>query len=299
MPLKHLKAKILLQSLNLANGEVITTWLLEYPRIIHAEMLTHRLFSRNTASSRAVPVSKMLKRIKDKPFIPSYWGKNQRGMSAANQVNFDTRDEAERLWLACLDEVLYYSKSLSDLGIHKQIANRVTEAFQYIQVVMTTTCDVNFFRLRDDENAQPEIAELARKMKEAQGIMGLSYQELNPGEWHLPFIHEEEKQEYSLKDQLVVSCARCARVSYFLVDGSESDFEKDLALANRLKDSGHFSPFEHAAVALEDKVMVGNFTGWMQYRKFIEGEDNKDVDKTTRILTPSQARSIYSNYNPL
>lgn len=297
--LRHLQAKILLQSYNLENNTTITTWLLEYPRIIHAEMLTHRLFSRNTASSRAVPVKKMLQRIKDTPFIPSYWGKNQKGMSAFNQIDFDTRDEAERLWLACLDEAVYYSQRLSDLGVHKQISNRITEAFQYIQVVMTTTSEINFYRLRDDENAQPEIAELARKMKEAQGEVGRNYQELLPGQWHLPFIQDDEKKMYSLQEQLIVSCARCARVSYFLVDGKESNFQKDLELATRLKDSRHFSPFEHAAVALEDNVMIGNFTGWMQYRKFIEGEDNDDLADTTRILTPAQSRSIYKSYNPL
>lgn len=297
MPLKS-SAKILKQSKNLANDEVITTWLLEYPRIIHAEMLTHRLFSRNTASSRAVPVKKMLQRIKDKPFVPEYWGKNQKGMSASTELDKQERDEAERLWLATMDEVLDYSERLSDLGVHKQISNRITEAFQYIQVVLTTTNQLNFMKLRDDENAQPEIHALASMMRDTEPNRE-DYQELVPGQWHLPFITKEDLQEYSLKDALIVSCARCARVSYFLVDGSESDFEKDLSLATRLKDSGHFSPFEHAAVALDDDVMVGNFTGWMQYRKFIEGEDNKDLDRTKRILTPNQARSIYNRYNPI
>ena len=294
MPLTT-SAKIINQSKNVVNKSIITTWLLEFPRCILPEFLTHRLMSKNTASSRAIPVQKMLERTKDNPFIPHYWGKNKPGMSANQEIK--NKSMAQLTWTAALDSALYYSDYLSVLDVHKQLANRITEPFQYIQMVMTTTSDLNFFKLRCDPNAQPEIQELANLMVEAKEKY-LDYHLLEPGEWHLPFITDGEIYSYSLSELLIVSCARCARVSYLLMDGTPSNFEKDLELANRLKNSGHFSPFEHAAVALPNNDMVGNFVGWMQYRKFIENEDSSDLLQVEQILTPAQAKEKYSTYYP-
>lgn len=295
MPLTT-SAKIINQSKNIDNNTIITTWLLEFPRCILPEILTHKLFSRNTASSRAIPVKKMIERTKQNPFIPSYWGKNKSGMSASEEINDSSK--AKLIWKVAIDAALSYCSYLDDLGVHKQLANRVTEPFQYIQMVMTTTSDLNFFKLRCDSNAQPEIQELANLMVESKENFN-NQKLLKAGEWHLPFITDEETNSYSLSELLIVSCARCARVSYLLVDGSPSSFQKDLELATRLKESGHFSPFEHAAVALPSKVMVGNFVGWMQYRKFIDDEDSNDLSGVKRILTPKQARYLYFNFNPI
>lgn len=260
------KAKVILDSVSLAGVRLITMEL-TYPRFIHAEFMTHRMFSRNAASSRAIPTRKMIDMIRDDPAMPVYWGKNKRGMSAKSEI--EDIKSAKHKWLEARNDALEYAMQLYQLGVHKQIVNRIIEPWKYITVICTATQWSNFFGLRRHKDAQPEIHHLADMMYKAQ-------KKSKPKErvWHIPYIQEDE-QNLSTDIKCEISTARCARVSYLTHDG-ERDIEKDRVLYQRLLtggDYGHWSPFEHIARGADRKnYKSGNFVGWEQYRKMFKGE---------------------------
>lgn len=258
-------------------GQRLTTWELTYPRFVHAELMTHRMFSRNSASSRAIPSAKLIQRVVDDPAMPVYWGANQKGMQAAAELEGEPLLECQRVWLEARDAAVGYARRLMDLGLHKQIANRVVEPWMFITVLVTATEFDNWFRLRDHAAAQPEIAWVARDMRKKY-LDGPMPQRLGVGEWHLPLIFDEDLVEArgrtpGDRDQtdvlIKVSVGRTARVSYLTHDGRR-DLDEDLRLYEQLRTSGHWSPFEHAAMALDEKRRVGNFIGWHQHRADVD-----------------------------
>lgn len=257
---------------------------LEYPRFIHSEFMTHRMFSRNASSSRAVPVITALKRIVKDPAMPIFWGKNKPGMQASEEVGSFKKKLSKGLWKASMYTSVAYAYLLHKAGGHKQHVNRITEPFQHISVVVTATHWDNFFDLRLHPAAQPEIKELARVIQEAM-------KESRPhgyGGVHLPYITEEEMdkmfdpqltdeaKEDMLDKLYTVSAARCARVSYLNHDGRVSDQQKDLSLAGRLAKERHMSPFEHQAYASPDE-WNDNLLGWKSQRNHMETEHLEDM----------------------
>lgn len=272
------------------DGVRIDTLLLRYPRFIHAEFMTHRQFSRNASSSRAIPVERLIADVENDPAIPIFWGKNQKGMQAREELDDEGQECAIDSWLAAKDNAVRVASSMAASGLHKQIVNRILEPFAHINVVVTATKWNNFFALRIHEDAQPEIKALAEAMRGA--IDGATPQILSYGEWHLPFVNSDEIAEYGgLTDPSgnlrVVSAARCARTSYKTHDGRVSSLEEDITLGERLTKSRpfHASPFEHPATPdILITVNPGNrtewfepenhrnFTGWMQNRAFMEKE---------------------------
>lgn len=281
-------AKVIADSI--ANDIRLTTLELYYPLMIHAQLMTHRMFSRNAQSNRAMPVAKMLEQVINNPAMPSHWGKNQAGMSANEEVNDINR--AKMYWKNAAKEAAEFSEGIHyNFGLHKQVANRLTMPFQYIKVIVTATEWDNFFKLRLHD-ADPTMMELARKMKGA--IQCSLAKELKPGEWHLPYINKDMSIKWdfdwlSLDKMKLCSAARCARVSYNNHDNSNPDIEKDLALADRLLRDGHMSPFENIASPMENvkkydledleegvthidrkgNKWSGNFRGWYQYRQLV------------------------------
>ncbi len=257
-------------------GVRLTTFEVTIPRIVLAEFNTHRVFSRNSASSRAIPVSKMLERVMDDPFIPIHWGKNQRGMQADEEVDQSTAINSERTWLKARDAAVAQVNALLELGIHKQIANRLLEPFMWHTILVTATEWSNFFHLRAHPDAQPEIRRGAELMKEAMDAS--TPREIGYGEWHLPLIYDEDREIESDQEKLrKISVGRCARVSYLTHDGKRNH-EKDLELHDRLFNGGHMSPMEHVATPMKkggeglgwtepENTFEGNFRGWDQYRK--------------------------------
>jgi thymidylate synthase ThyX len=266
-----IKAEVIKDSIS-TTGMRITTLKLTYPRFIHSEFLTHRMFSRNSSSSRAVPIHKLIDMVEHDPVIPSHWGKNQKGMQAEHEVDMFTKEKAVIIWLNACKSAVHYAKQLDELNIHKQVVNRLLEPFSHIQTVVTATEWENFFKLRLHKDAQPEIQQLAKAMKEALDSSDPDL--LRKGEWHLPFIYKglDELSFYSFEECLAISVARCARVSYFLRDGQLSTVDKDIELCKRLSSSDpkHLSPFEHVAVNMEDDQRYANFRGWKQLRAFVE-----------------------------
>lgn len=259
-------------------GKRLTTWELTYPRFVHAELMTHRLFSRNSASSRAIPIEKLMARIREDPALPIFWGKNQAGMQAAEEMDVIDLIEAKRLWLDARNQMLEAAERLGKLGLHKQLANRLIEPWMFITVLVSATEYSNWFHLRNHKAAQPEIAWVAKDMW--THFNESKPRELGPTEWHLPLFDEVTEMSlvnFSTEKAKKVSTGRCARVSYLTHEGKR-DVEKDIELHDKLcsgpssGEPGHWSPFEHVALALAEPTRIGNFIGWKQYRKEFETE---------------------------
>ncbi len=282
-------AKSVLSSVS-PDGVRIDTLLLRYPRFIHSEFMTHRQFSRNASSSRAIPVERLIADVESDLVFPSFWGKNQPGMQAFGELEGVSREKSEEAWRRAMYSATNYARIMAREGAHKQIVNRILEPFAHINVVVTATEWDNFFALRIHEDAQPEIKVLAEAMRNA--IDGAAPQLLSYGEWHLPFVSADEISEYGLMDDdgtlRDISAARCARTSYKTHDGRVSTIEEDVALGERLTKSRpfHASPFEHQAIP-DMKVVEEaesyqeewlepekhrNFTGWIQSRALMEKE---------------------------
>lgn len=256
-------AKILCDSINPA-GCRLTTFEVQYPRMVHSELMTHRMFSRNAASSRAIPVEKMIAAVERDPAGPIWWGKNQPGMQAREELVGPERVWAEAVWLEARDHAVRQAKWLHHVGAHKQIVNRLLEPWMWITVLISATDYGNFFHLRCHEDAQPEIRHIAEWMQRL-------YRDSVPepraaGEWHLPLVGFPMDESLTQEDRIKVCVGRCARVSYLTHTG-ERDVRADLDLHDRLMAAGHWSPFEHAAAALSGPWLSGNFGGWGQYRK--------------------------------
>lgn len=294
----HIQAKILLDSVYTVTGARLTTFEIEYPRFILAEFNTHRMLSRNSASSRAIPIEKMHDLIRERPAQPIEWGINRAGMTAAAVLDLETSKYATQTWLEARDSALRYSDILKQFNIHKQVANRITEPFQLMKTVVSATEWANLWYLRDHKDAQPEFRELAGIMHEL--YRGSQPRPLRPQEWHLPYVptaraanhtlvylDEETGLEIDLQQAIRVSASCCAQVSYRRTDTS---LEKANKIYYQLIESkpAHASPVEHQAMPItqwdsietngvthQDKwghLWSGNFRGWVQYRKTIPDE---------------------------
>jgi hypothetical protein len=291
-------SKIIADSINARNVR-ITTFELIYPRIIHSELMTHRVFSRNAASSRAIPVKSMIDLIEKNPAMPSHWGKNQPGMQASEELDELSKAAVQGLWLNACKDAVSHARVMVDIGAHKQVINRITEPYQHMKVVLTATEYNNWYWLRDHTDADPTIAELATKMKEAHELSDADW--LEEGAWHLPYVRTEKAngtypqrywddldQPINLEQALMISASCCAQVSYRKSDGS---LEKAEVVFKRLIESKpcHASPTEHQAMCTgqhdhqetpwpegithadrDGNLWSGNFKDWVQYRQLLK-----------------------------
>jgi thymidylate synthase ThyX len=285
-------------------GTRMTTMEIEYPRFILAELNTHRMLSKNSASSRAIPVKAMHEHIRANTATPVSWGVNQPGMKAKETLDASDTVEAFMIWEQARDSALEYAQQFADLNLHKQITNRITEPWMIMKTVISGTEWANFFWLRDHADAQPEIAELARKMHAAYNAS--KPVALKPGEWHLPYItiatyiptgelqyFDHHLNRISLEDAKIISASCCAQVSYRKNDDS---YDKALKIYQQLIESepAHASPVEHQATPMNVDAMCrfepetwepgvthvsansdlwsGNLRGWIQFRKLIPNE---------------------------
>lgn len=267
------QAKVIKMSQPAEGGPVLTTMQLRYPRFIHAEFMTHRVFSRNASSSRAIPVKKMLAQVWNDPATPIHWGKNQAGMQAHETLQGWKLKAAKLLWKISGRGMCIVAWALDKVGLHKQVANRLLEPWQFISVIVTATEWDNFFALRDHKDAQPEIKALAVAMKTA--MSAATPQRLARGQWHLPYVSGHEEIDYDTGTLLKLSAARCARVSYLTHEGKDPSVKADTELHDKLVggDPIHASPIEHQAKyvgKVVPKHLRSNLQGWVQYRKVFE-----------------------------
>lgn len=282
-------------------GNRITTFVLKFPRIILAEFNTHRMLSRNSASSRAIPFKKMMDLVLQDPFIPIAWMKDHSGMQGQEFFNEKESEKLTKIWMQSSIEAVTRAQDLSSIGLSKQICNRLLEPFMYHTVICTGTEWENFFALRAHGAAEIHMQELANRMLEAYNNSDPKL--LKAGEWHIPFgdkfdidrLNSEIKENQSptnltIEDyKIKIATARCGRVSYLNFEGKD-DYAADIKLHDGLLIAGHMSPFEHCAQAMDkntanyypgDDTFIGtefsgNFRGFTQYRKMLDGENKTD-----------------------
>lgn len=297
-----IKATVIADSIT-EDGIRMTTMEIEYPRFILAELNTHRMLSKNSASSRAIPTAAMFDHIQHNSAGPVYWGKNQPGMQAKEEIS--DVSTAQYLWIKARDSAISFAKQLAEVGLHKQITNRITEPWMIMKTVISGTEWANFFHLRNHPDAQPEIADLASKMFAARN--GSTPCLLHPGDWHVPYVasyynvahecrlyYDANGNQISAHDARIISASCCAQVSYRKNDDS---FEKAVKIYQQLIESepAHASPVEHQATPVdplafsvyepekwktlgishidaEFQPWSGNLRGWVQFRKLIPNE---------------------------
>ena len=284
-----ISSEILLDSIGPA-GTRATTWRLRYPRFIHSSLMTHRVFSRNASSSRAISTTRMIDMVLADPVMPSH-GKNKQGMSPVEDLTDEVIRSVDERWSHLCSITLETARKFEEYKLHKQIANRILEPWSHITVIVTATTFDNWFKLRMHETAQQEIQELAMSMhtKYSDSVPT----EIRAGDWHLPLIRESERGEDAALLRFV-SAGRCARVSYL---SDNKSLEDDASLAVKLTTNGHWSPFEHQLCAMTkgewngevaklfsealdkdepfDPSALGNAVGWRQFRKLFYGESGK------------------------
>ncbi len=297
-----ISATIILDSIN-ESGNRLTTFELVYPRIIHSEVMTHRMLSKNAASTRAVPIKKAIEHVKENPYFPMHWGKSQPGMQANEELDAESILKAKEIWQKGIDSVTSLVAELDELKCHKQYAARWLETPAMMKTIMTGTEWENLLWLRDHEAAQPEFRSLAFCIKKAMYVSTPKL--LIENQWHLPYVESDisltEQVFYDPDDGSIlsldlaqkVSASCCAQVSYRKLDDS---LEKAVSLYDKLvgSDRKHSSAFEHAGTPIYTNALSlfssrfwprgvshkdrdgnywsGNYKGWVQFRKLIPGE---------------------------
>lgn len=317
------EAKVISDSI--CHGNRLTTMQLTHPRIIHAEFNTHCMFSRNASSSRAIPFATTVKRVIEDPFLPVFWGENQSGMQAAKEIADWKKEKAIKYWLGARDEMIKIASALSSkeclvckgkkgwssptggvsggtwvkcqecqgtgegINLHKQIVNRLIEPWAWITVCVTGDAGAwsNYFALRCDKDAQPEIQKQAYMAQKA--YFESTPEILRAGDWHLPYIRQDEYADLTnwylknygyadsfrefQKHAVKISVGRCARTSYLTQEG-QRDFDKDVELHDRLcyHKPMHASPFEHVCQAQLGDSRFGKYIGWKAYRHMLPDE---------------------------
>lgn len=295
---------------SISNNSRLTTFVVTYPRIIHSEMMTHRVFSRNSASSRAIPLHKTIEEVKSNPFIPIAWQKPHKGMQGVEYNEYPYTEYYRSEWLKCRDAVI---NQLDVLGanVTKQLCNRLLEPFMWHKVIITATDWDNFFELRCPKILNQADGKYYRSLKDWNNVdkeiqwLGISclhpenksqadihiqaiaelmwdaYNESTPkqlkaGEWHIPFGDKMDDEKVCVHADAInirpkIATARCARISYQTFgDNPKIDYEADIRLHDRLLEEQHMSPFEHCAVNMNDTEYYNNFKGWRSYRKKLE-----------------------------
>lgn len=249
------------------DGARITTFQLRYPRFIHSQIMTHRVFSRNARSSRAVPVRKIIEEVRENPVIP-VMAQNKSGMQPGDPFPYWKLEAASLVWHDAIRDAIKHAETLQKMGVHKQWANRILEPFMYIDVLITATEWDNFFALRCAHDSQTEIQALAIEMKR-QYLASAPEESL----YHIPYVDEEfpeglsdEDFDHELDRLFMISAARCARISYKPFNSDTADEDADILLANKLWDAGHLSPFEHQAMASYHDEHFFNLKGWVSFR---------------------------------
>lgn len=267
----HPQARILADSRNQeTNDRLVTFEIANFPKVLLQELNTHRMLSRNAASSRAMPIAKVIERVKADPYIPTF-RENQRGMVGKILEDQERAEQAVAIYKTALDRALEQAEQLGALQIHKEAVNRLLEPFMTVPVIISGTEWQNFFDLRTSPSATPDfqaVALLLEKLYRTNRPQILCHGELHT-------IYSDYIPEHlSLIDRLKVMSARSARISYKNHGSNVMDVDKDLQLADNLLQDGHLSPLEHLAWAVGKRQSLGlatkNYQGFLSFRSYWE-----------------------------
>lgn len=279
-------------------------------RPVLAEQNTHCVLSRNSASSRAIPVTKQLDRFINDFADPIVWPKEQKGMQGGSDLEGTDLEDAKELWDGLAWGVHHtidnYVKAHPDAEtrLHKSMLNRWLEVGLWQTQIISATQWDGYYWQRTHKDAEPHIRAMAQAMYDAA-------QESEPrllgrGEWHLPYWaenggHESDwddaygnltvaevvksgdyKSFYDVTEKAIetakqCSVARCARVSYLTQSGVR-DLQEDLDLYARLtsnrvgsEDPPHASPLEHVA------------TPWRENAQYVTMPSGKKMGPLPRL----------------
>ena len=316
----NISAKVVCDSIS-EQGIRLTTFEIEYPRIVMSEFNTMRAISKNSSSSRAIPVSKMLEHTKNINLKPIYFGSKKSGMQAGDELEGEDLQYAKSTWESALHSMVHSAKILDGCGVAKEVCNRLVEPFQLVKVVCTATDWDNFFNLRLHPDADPNICMLAYKMYQA--MQESEPVELKAGEWHLPFVNvgwngrgemryaDEDFNFVELEQAIKLSAASCASVSYRTEGMTLEKADKifDMLIKAEVV---HSSPLEHCATPVKPKfnelgkvrvncsepqswedgvthmnkqgqLCSGNLRGFIQYRHLLPNNTNWEFDFQERM----------------
>jgi len=162
-----IKAQIVADSKG-PKGDRLTSFVITFPRIILAELNTHRMLTKNSASSRAIPFNKMLLSVWKNSFVPIAWQKAHSGMQGSSY--FEKKWQVKLitlLWLTIRTLAIGVSWVLSKIGVTKQLCNRLLEPFMWHTVLITGGEDglQNFFDLRSPQYHSPVDTHFRHKSK--------------------------------------------------------------------------------------------------------------------------------------
>lgn len=296
-------AKVLAHSYSAVSDTELLTIEGNFPRVVLPELNTHRMLflrdmlSKNLQSSRAVPVSKMIKEVKEQHFVPVHFGQNQKGMTAAKEV--DNIDAARAAWQDYVDDCVVNAEIMNALGMHKQIVNRALEPLVMSKAVITATDWNNVFHLRHHPDAQPEAYDFVKCIYRAKKRSVPN--KLNPGEYHVPYVNaqrgkdgilryfDQDENEIDVETALKISSSCCAQVSYRLLNQS---VEKAEDIHDKLIKSkpGHFC-YDKETEILTDR-------GWVLFSDLNDKDKVAAVnikDRTCEFEIPKQIhKSFYS-----
>lgn len=301
---KDIHAELILASRNSHTKRILYTFKLTFPRIILAEVNTHRIASKNTSSSRAIPVPKMMRSIWNDPFVPIRWGTYQKGMQAGPELTGWKRQVAIGVWK--MGRLFDLAEAWIDhyiLHLSKEITNRIYERYVWTEQLFSTTDVTNLLHLRNHWMAEPHFQVLARRIdaivKEVNNVfetkdctnseIAVKCQELAPGQWHLPYVGLWNTLNISSQDSAVsldnwkqISAGRCAWVSYFMPGTDSQKMDNHMAAIDTFRklamsDPKHLSPLEHQATPLPSDLRCGNFLSFLQFRKEIPEEAGGDA----------------------
>lgn len=258
-----ISATVIADSIN-ETGQRLTTFELEFPRLILSECNTHGAIEKNTSSSRAIPVSKMLDHILEQNLKPIYFGSKKSGMQAGDELVGEDLQYVKDVWEIALKGAVGQASLLDDCGVAKEVTNRITEPYQLIKAVWSATDWDNWFNLRLEKDADPNICMLAFKMFEA--LSNSDPVLLKKGAYHLPYVDswtekDTGKKIYSyvdnygedvwmnLEQAIKYSVASCAQVSY---RSEGMTLDKADKIWNMLVKSEvvHASPLTHVATPI-------------------------------------------------
>lgn len=282
------KAKVISKTIHPYTGTEISSVEVTYPRIILAQVNTHRVFTRSSSSSRAIPNHKIRQEVRKNGYQPIHWGLNQPGMQAADEAQGLQLALGKLGWHIAKYGALLGSSIMSAAGIHKQHVNRPLEPYSWTRTIITSTDWDNFFALRREKHAQPEIELLADLIYEALKVDGVERA------WHMPYIGGEiiDNAIKDFPDDMyaekcphlaISSTAHCARVSYANHQGKVPTIQENERLFSRLviDTPAHMSPAEHVAFATPQPdwpFRNRNFRDWHQFRAILERRPWADID---------------------
>ena len=310
--MNEIKVEIVADSIN-QQGDRLTSLQITFPRILLSEINTHRMLSKNTSSSRAIPFKKMVEAIENDPFIPIAWQKEHTGMQGYEYIIDEELINQCRLnWLGAKDKAIQFAKDANyNLQVTKQLCNRLLEPFMWTTMLITGSREgwQNFFNLRCPDyegfksrkeaskeffekgnidtskwsdldwlhlnkgQAEIHIMDLAEKIYDA--VNESTPEQLNAGQWHIPMISDLESLKLSTDDQIKLSVGRAANTSYTVVgDGKELTLEQAIKIHNKCKELNHSSVFEHCARAMSDEEYLTNIKGKIDADEY--HLDNKD-----------------------